>query len=182
MEDNLPIGTLIDHDLYGEGIIGKTNITTYEVYFAKGGKISISRSKDEYSVINKPDQDGASSGANVSFDVKEFESIFKKVLDEYGLMQEMVELGEKWQGGTLILKPNNESMKSKEIPIETFFHKIIMLRDRLRVLEQAINSHKNLSDEEKINLQQYITRIYGSLTTFNLLFSDKDDYFTGTGS
>ncbi|MFZ1255152.1 MAG: hypothetical protein WAR77_02315, partial [Saprospiraceae bacterium] len=69
-------------------------------------------------------------------------------------------------------------LKEKEIPIEKFFHKIVMLRDRLRVMEQRINS-SNLTDEEKINLQQYITRIYGSLTTFNVLFRHKEHQFVG---
>jgi len=77
------------------------------------------------------------------------------------------------------LQPGNTDLKSKEIPIETFFRKIVMVRDRLRVLEQSVNAHKVLTDEEKVHLQQYITRIYGSLTTFNALFGSKDDYFTG---
>ena len=82
----------------------------------------------------------------------------------------------------MILKPRDASLKSKEIPIETFFHKIVMTRDRLRVMEQRINSHKGLSGEEKVNLQQYITRIYGSLTTFNVLFDDRDYHFRGDSS
>lgn len=79
----------------------------------------------------------------------------------------------------MILKPGSDSLQSKEIPIETFFHKIVMLRDRLRVLEQNVNSNKKLTDEDKVNLQQYITRIYGSLTTFNVLFRNKEDHFVG---
>jgi hypothetical protein len=91
-------------------------------------------------------------------------------------------MGDKWEGGKIILQPANPSLKSKEIPMEVFFHKIVMLRDRLRVLEQQINSNGKMSDEEKVNLQQYITRCYGSLTTFNILFKNNDQVFTGEKS
>src|SRR5215210_5061883 len=91
----------------------------------------------------------------------------------------MVALGERWEGGTMLLQPKDPRQKPKELPIEIFFHKIIMLRDRLRVMEQQINAHKKLSDEEKVNLQQYITRIYGSLTSFNVLFKNKEHWFIG---
>ncbi|ODS34963.1 hypothetical protein BEH94_11495 [Candidatus Altiarchaeales archaeon WOR_SM1_SCG] len=91
------------------------------------------------------------------------------------------ELGDKWTGGKIIIKPGREELQSKEIPVEKFFKKIIMIRDRLRVLEQNVNSNKKLDDEEKIKLQDYITRCYGTLTTFNTLFKYKSDYFVGAG-
>ena len=102
-----------------------------------------------------------------------------RVLRKWGDVQEVIALGDRWQGGTLLLQPKDKSMKPKEIPIEDFFHKIVMLRDRLRVMEQRVNASKKLEEEDKVNLQQYLTRIYGSLTTFNVLFKFKEDYFVG---
>ncbi|HPN31409.1 MAG TPA: hypothetical protein PKY81_10660 [bacterium] len=118
---------------------------------------------------------------NPAVDYKQIKKIISDVIDEKLNISE-VNLGNRWHGGTLILKPKESDLKPKEIPIETFFHKIIMIRDRLRVLEQNINSNDKLCDEEKINLQQYITRCYGSLTTFNILFAERDDWFIGEKS
>lgn len=90
-----------------------------------------------------------------------------------------IELLDRWKGGELLIKAAIPELEPKKIPIDAFFHKIVMVRDRLRVLEQHINANKVLSDDEKVQLQQYITRIYGSLTTFNILFKNKKDYFVG---
>lgn len=90
-----------------------------------------------------------------------------------------IPLGNKWEGGQMILKPGREELSPTVVPVETFFHKIVMVRDRLRVMEQQINANTCLTDEDKVGLQQYITRIYGSLTTFNVLFRNKEDHFVG---
>ena len=93
-----------------------------------------------------------------------------------------VPLAQKWEGGTLQLVPGKGELQGKELPIDTFFHKVVMVRDRLRTLEQKINAHPKLSDAEKVDMQQYITRVYGSLTSFNVLFRDRADQFTGAKS
>jgi hypothetical protein len=89
-----------------------------------------------------------------------------------------VPLGQKWVGGKIVMQPGDKNLKAKEIPIDAFFHKIVMIRDRMRTLEQRVNG-SNLSDEEKVNIQQYITRCHGSLTSFNVLFKRPEDQFVG---
>jgi len=89
-------------------------------------------------------------------------------------------IGERWAGGQLVMKPGKAGTQEKTIPIEVFFRKITAVRERLRVLEQRINGHPKLSEEDRAQLQDYITRAYGSLTTFNLLFAEPEDRFTGT--
>jgi len=110
----------------------------------------------------------------------EVKQAFRRVLeDEMGVGD--YELAHKWDGGTLVMQPADASKQAKEVPIDTFFKKVTSVRERLRVLEQKINSNKNLSETERAELQQYITRAYGSLTTFNVLFRNEDDKFHGAG-
>jgi hypothetical protein len=111
--------------------------------------------------------------------ISDVERSLLKILRMWSDVNEIVPLGDKWKGGVMLLQPADKSQKPKEVPVDVFFHKIVMLRDRLRVMEQQINAHKILSDEEKVNLQQYITRIYGTLTTFNVLFKNKEHWFVG---
>lgn len=176
--EELSVGTRVDHPRYGEGIISKSNLTAYEIFFERGGKMEITKRNTDISVIERNEDNKPKSGISIS----EIEEVMSYVLDKYGALNEVVPLGEKWIGGKMLLQPANSDLKPKEIPVESFFHKIVMLRDRLRVLEQNINSHDKLTDEEKVNFQQYITRIYGSLTTFNILFSEKEHYFVGAKS
>ena len=172
--EELTVGTRVDHPRYGEGIVSKNNLTAYEIFFERGGKMEITKRNTDLTVLKK-NEDAPKTGISIT----EIEKVMSYVLDKYAALTEVIPLGEKWQGGTMLLQPANKELQPKEIPIETFFHKIVMLRDRLRVLEQNINSHKGLSDEEKVDFQQYITRVYGSLTTFNILFSEKEHYFVG---
>ncbi|HKI90380.1 MAG TPA: hypothetical protein VKA38_15240 [Draconibacterium sp.] len=176
--EELTVGTRVEHPRYGEGIISKNNVTAYEIFFERGGKLEITKRNTDLSVVRHNEDVPPRTGLSIT----EIEEVMSYVLDQYAALNEVVPLGEKWEGGTMLLQPANPELKPKEIPIEVFFHKIVMLRDRLRVLEQNINSNNQLTDEEKVNLQQYITRIYGSLTTFNVLFSEKEHYFVGAKS
>jgi len=114
----------------------------------------------------------------LDMDANEFRRVLRQVIQEE-LGVSPVALGGRWQGGEMVLKPGKEGTAEKRVPLEAFFHKIVMVRDKLRVLEQKINGNAKLEDDEKVQLQQYITQCYGSLTTFNVLFANKDDGFTG---
>ncbi|MFO0723863.1 MAG: hypothetical protein U1E65_08785 [Myxococcota bacterium] len=111
-------------------------------------------------------------------DREELKRVVREVLEDEGGFG-TAPIAERWNGGKLVIKPRDESLQSKEIPLDTFFHKIVMVRDKLRVLEQKINASSSLSEAEKVDLEQYITKIYGSLTTFNALFRFKEDNFVG---
>jgi hypothetical protein len=117
-------------------------------------------------------------GDLLDMDADEFQRVLRRVIQEE-LVMNPVDLGGRWKGGEVVIKPGKEGIAEKHVPLESFFHKIVMIRDRLRVLEQKINAHPKLDDEEKVQMQQYVTQCYGSLTTFNVLFADKDDGFVG---
>lgn len=171
MEHNLGIGSRIQHAQYGDGVVINVKSASLLVTFISSGYKEIPHS-DEIKVIDEmaPDQD------MVSF--YEVERTLTKILQRWSDLGETVYLGEKWTGGKMILQPGRRDLAAKEIPIEQFFHKIVMLRDRLRTLEQKVNGSP-LSDEAKVDIQQYITRCYGSLTTFNVFFKYPQDQFVG---
>jgi hypothetical protein len=117
----------------------------------------------------------------LEMDADEFRRVLRYVIrDELGLAD--VALAGKWEGGEIILKPGKEGLQEKRIPIDSLFHKVVLIRDKLRVLEQKINSNPKLAADEKLQLQQYVTGCYGSLTTFNVLFADREDQFVGQKS
>ncbi len=175
-QTTLGIGTRLQHTQYGPGVIVGIRYATYLISFINTGVKEIDKTDVNLEEIIPE---------NVSVEVEtqsETEKSLLKILKMWGGITETVPLGDKWIKGMMLLQPFDKSLKPKEIPIEDFFHKIVMLRDRLRVLEQNINSSKTLNDEEKVNIQQYITRCYGSLTTFNVLFRNKEQYFVGEKS
>ena len=172
--NTLGVGSRVRHPAYGDGVIIRLHRAAYEACFMLYGIKQVGREYDKWEII-----DAVPTDEQVTF--SEAEKSLIKILRAFSDITEEVPLGDKWTKGSMILRPGDDSLKEKEIPIEAFFHKIVMVRDRLRVMEQRINA-SNLDDEEKINLQQYITRIYGSLTTFNVLFKYKDHYFIGEKS
>lgn len=171
----LGISSRIDHPEYGKGVI--TNVTSqhYWVTFIENGLETIDMDSD-FEVIEAAEDEVDT----ISF--YEVESSLRKILKKWSDASEVVTIADKWKGGKLIFEAGDPNLQSKEIPIDTFFHKITMVRDRLRVMEQKINSSKNLDEQEKIDLQQYITRSYGSLTSFNVLFKQKSQQFIGQKS
>ena len=169
----LGIGTRLQHTAFGPGVIVGVKYATYLITFINYGVKEIDKTDPKLEEI-MPE--------NVTAEIEtssEIEKSLLKILRLWADVTEIVPLGERWKQGTMLLQPFDKTQKPKEIPIDIFFHKIVMLRDRLRVLEQNINSHKGLSDSDKVNLQQYITRVYGSLTTFNVLFRNKEHWFIG---
>lgn len=169
----LGIGTRLQHIQYGQGVIVGIRYTTYLISFIEYGIKEIDK---EDNGLDEIIPENVTTEIETTSDV---EKSLLRILMKWGGITEKVPLGDRWEKGVMILQPYDKALKPKEIPIEDFFHKIVMIRDRLRVLEQNINSNKKISDEDKVNLQQYITRCYGSLTTFNILFKNKEQHFVG---
>lgn len=170
----LGIGSRIAHNEHGKGVI--TNVTSkeYWVTFIDIGLETIPLDT-AFEVIE------ATENEVDTISLYDVEQSLLTILKKWNGIGEPIAIGDKWKGGNIKLEPGQAGLSNKDIPIDVFFHKIVMLRDRLRVMEQKINASR-LEEIEKVELQQYITRIYGSLTTFNILFKSQNDYFVGEKS
>ena len=171
---SLSIGTRVKHPVYGNGIVLDNSMSAaYTIVFKHHGEKAIAKDLEGLEVIELAPLPENRIGLG------DLTHVIEDILRKWGGFAEEIPIASRWKGGNLIMQPADPSLKPKEIDIETFFHKIVMIRDRLRVLEQNINSNKSLSEADKVQLQQYITRCYGSLTTFNILFKNQEDGFKG---
>ncbi|MHB8882385.1 MAG: hypothetical protein ACYC69_12860 [Thermodesulfovibrionales bacterium] len=175
--DAIHTGLVVYHEKYGTGRVVNIEENRTTVNFIKAGVIFFSPAGASEELSDTPFHEDATDPDDA--EPETIKDALREVLREEGLIGN-VSLAEKWDGGELVLKPGKAGLQEKALPIDTFFHKIVMIRNQLRVLEANINGSKNLSDSEKVDLQQYITRCYGSLTTFNVLFADKNYYFVGS--
>ena len=166
------IGSRVKHPQFGPGVVIQVRPDAYEITFIEQGTRIILRNYEGLEIIEAVE----TPSDMVSWEM--IEKSLTRVLRRFSDLQETIALGSRWTGGKIVMYPCDPGLKEKEIPMDAFFHKIVMIRDRLRVLEQKLNASA-LTDEDKVEMQQYITRIYGSLTTFNVLFKNKDDYFIG---
>jgi hypothetical protein len=163
----LRIGGWIEHPHYGIGKITGHKDTRYVVAFQVGIREVESHEPGVHEAVAPPGGDP-------------IKDALREVLEEYGLGG-VAELAGRWEGGEIIVKPPKEGLKEHHLPVDALFHKVVMIRDRLRVLEQKINAHKALSAADKVEMQQYVTRCYGSLTSLNFLFKREEDKFSGSG-
>jgi hypothetical protein len=171
----LHIGMGVRHPQYGLGTVRTISEVTAEIQFNDGKR------KVEPNAADLEPAEPQMSASGLNLPLKQFvEQTLETAIAKLGLEKPdfiVEKLGLRWHGGKLVLHPTDATLQTKEVPLETFFHKIVMVRNNLRVLEQKINAHEKLSDGEKVEMQQYITRSYGSLTTFNVLFKEKEDQF-----
>ena len=174
--ESLRIGMKVRHPQFCSGLVKTISEAVAEIQFDDGTKRAIA---PEPSGLEPMEPHATVSGLDVP--LKQFvEETLAAAVAKLGLEKpdSLVEqLGLRWHGGKLVLHPADTTLQTKEVPLEVFFHKVVMVRNNLRVLEQKINAHEKLSDGEKVEMQQYITKSYGSLTTFNVLFKEKEGQF-----
>jgi len=172
----LHIGMRVQHPQYGNGVIKSISEHTAEIKFDNGESRTVAPASTELKVVEATAE---LQSLLVPLD-KMISQVVNATIDELGLGRSdsvVEELALRWHHGRLVMHPSDSALQSKEVELEAFFHKIVMMRNNLRVLEQKINTHAKLSEADKVELQQYITRCYGSMTTFNILFKNKEDQF-----
>ncbi len=172
---SLHIGMTVRHPQYGVGTVKSLSESSADILFADGRRTV------------SPDAAGlepaepTTTVTGLSIPLQQFiEQTLQSAISKLGLEKpdsQISKLGQRWHGGKMVLHPADATLQTKEIEMEVFFHKIVMMRNQLRVLEQKINGHEKLTDAEKVEMQQYITRCYGSMTSFNVMFKDKDEQF-----
>lgn len=176
----LHVGMRVKHPNYGPGTVKQIDEQSATVQFDDGIRRQIS---PEASGLLPAEAQAAIGGLEMPL-AQFIEETVRTVADRLGIEQPDAvrdELAARWAGGKAVLHPSDPTLQTKELPLETFFHKIVMMRNNLRTLEQRINSSERLSEAEKFDLQGYITRCYGSMTTFNVLFRRKEDQFSSKG-
>lgn len=175
--EKVGVGSQVTHRSFGNGVVVEIDGDNYTIYFNELAEVKeINREFDGISVLEKV------APEFVPLEINDIENALENILNRSSKLGiPIVPLANKWIDGTVTINSGTEGLQGKDIPIRTLFNKIIMVRERLRVLEQNINNHDKLDEADKIHLQQYITRAYGSLTTFNVLFAEKEDQFKGTG-
>jgi hypothetical protein len=174
--ETLNIGQKVKHPQYGTGVVKTVNEHAAEIRFDDGATRTV---VPETSGLQPLEAQVALSGLELPLGVV-IDQVVAKTIASLGLERSdavIEELGARWHGGRLVLHPVDPTLQTKEVPLEVFFHKVVGMRNQLRVLEQKINAHEKLTDGEKIEMQQYITRCYGSMTTFNVLFKSKAGQF-----
>ncbi len=173
--ETLHIGLQVRHPQYGLGTVKAIGETTAEIQFSEGRRTVAPGP----SGLEPAEPQASIRGLELPL-AQVIQQTVAAAIAQLGLEkpESVVEhLGARWHRGKLVLHPSDPALQTKEVPLEVFFHKVVGLRNQLRVLEQKINAHPTLTDAEKVEMQQYVSRCYGSLTTFNLLFRNKEDQF-----